>query len=153
MTYINQAKKQRNYSNPAPPKLPTQKNKAPNDHDAKPKSKIALIFSPPIPASHTLEETRHRLIRTSNLDLEKRRLIAITPISRTLRAALLRIIPSSRTTKDVLLLFALKDAPRVNRFGNGMLEGTGAAFETVGALVCEGDGEDVGALGADFGKS
>lgn len=62
----------------------------------------------------------------------------------------MRIIPRSGTTKDVLLLLALEYASRVDGFGNGMFEGAGAAFEAVGALVCEGDGEDVGALGADY---
>ena len=31
-----------------------------------------------------------------------------------------------------------------------MLKGTGAAFETVGAVESEGDGEDVGAVGANW---
>lgn len=108
-----------------------------------------LILPPPIPTSHALEKTRHGLIRTPNLDLEKRSLISIASIRRTLRAAFLRIIPRAGPAKDVFFFFALKDAAREDWFGDCVFKGAGAAFETVGAVACEGDGENVGALGAD----
>lgn len=109
-----------------------------------------LILSPPIPTSHALEEARHGLIRTPNLHLIEGCFVAVASICGTLNAALLRIVPRAGTTKDVFLFFALKDASREDGLGNGVFEGTGAALETVGALVRERDGEDVGALGADF---
>lgn len=108
-----------------------------------------LILSPPIPTSHALEEARHGLIRTPNLHLIEGCFVAVAPICGTLNAALLRIVPRAGTTEDVFLFFALKDASREDGLGNGVFEGTGAALETVGALVRERDGEDVGALGAE----
>jgi hypothetical protein len=108
-----------------------------------------LILSPPIAAGHALVETRHGLIGTSNLHLEERSFVTITPICRTLHTTLLRIVPRTGTTKDVFLLFALEDASREDGLCNCVFKGTRAAFEAIGALVCERDGEDVGALGAD----
>lgn len=99
---------------------------------------------------HALEETRHGLISTSNLDLVERRLVAIAFVSRALYTSFLSIIPSSWTTKDVFLFFALVVASREDGFGNCVFKGTGAAFETVGSGICERDGEDVGAVRADW---
>lgn len=62
----------------------------------------------------------------------------------------MRIIPRARPAKDVLLFLALKHAAREDGLGDGVLKRTGAALEAVGALVCEGHGEDVGALRADY---
>lgn len=107
------------------------------------------VFSPPMTASHTLEETRHGLISTSNLHLVERRLVTIAFISRALYTGFLGIVPSSRTTKDVFLLFTLVVASREDGLGDYVFKGTGAAFETVGAGICEGDGEDVGTVRAD----
>lgn len=112
--------------------------------------KYPLILSPSVPTSHALEEAGHGFIRTSNLHLEKCSLVAVAAFGRTLRAALLRIIPRARPAKDVLLFLALKYAAREDGLGDGVLKRTGAALEAVGALVCEGHGEDVGALRADY---
>lgn len=100
--------------------------------------------------SHTLEETRHGLISTSNLHLVERGLIAIAFVGRALYAGLLSVIPSSGTTKDVFLLFALVVASREDGLGDCVFKGTGAAFETVGSGVCERDGEDICAMRADW---
>jgi hypothetical protein len=62
----------------------------------------------------------------------------------------LRIVPGSRPAEHVLLLDALVHAAREDGLGDVVLEGAGAALEAVGARVCEGDGEDVGAMGTDL---
>lgn len=109
-----------------------------------------LILSPPIATSHTLIETGHGLVRTSNLDLEKRRLVAIAPIIGALHTALLRIVPGAGPAKDVLLLDALVDAAREDGLGDVVLKGACSAFEAVLTGWGEGDGEDVGAVRADW---
>jgi hypothetical protein len=86
--------------------------------------------------SHTLIKRRHGLIRTANLHLEKRRLVAVAPLGRTLHSALLRIIPCAWPAKDVFLFFALVDASREDGLGDGVFKWTGAAFEAVCALSC-----------------
>lgn len=100
-------------------------------------------------ACHALEETRHRLISTSNLHLEKGRLLANAAFVRTLRLGLLRVIPGSRPTKDVLALFAFKDTPRKDRVGDGVFVRACAALETVCAVERQGDGQDVCAVRTD----
>ena len=112
---------------------------------------IPLRELPPITAIHALAKRRHRLISTPNLDLEERGLITIATLSRALHPALLGIIPCSGTAEDIFTLLALVEASRVYRLGDCMLERTGAAFETVGAIEGEGDGKDVGAMGTDCG--
>jgi hypothetical protein len=99
---------------------------------------------------HAPEETRHRLIRTANLDLVERGLLPVAALGRTLHATLLRILPALGSAKDVVLLFALEAPAREDGLGDGVLVGAGAALETVGALRGEGDGEDVGAVWADW---
>jgi hypothetical protein len=108
------------------------------------------ILSPPITTRHTLIEACHRLIRTANLHLEERRLVTIAALGRTLHSALLCVVPRAGTAKDIFTLLTLVDTPRVDGFGDCVFEGTGAAFEAVGAVEGEGDGEDVGAMGADY---
>lgn len=97
-----------------------------------------------------LEEARHGLISTTNLYLEEGRLRAVTVLSGALDFALLRIVPSSWATKDILPLLPLEIAAREQRFGNSVLVGTRAAFEAVETIVHGRDGQDVGAVGADW---
>lgn len=101
-------------------------------------------------ASHALVKARHGLVGTSNLDLEEGGLVAVAALVGALDAALLRIVPGSGPAEDVLLLDALVHAAREDGLGDVVLEGAGSALEAVGARVCEGDGEDVGAMGADY---
>lgn len=103
-----------------------------------------------MPTSHALEEARHRLIRTPDLHLEKRRLLAIAAFVRALRLGLLRVVPGARPAKDVLALLALKDAPRKDRVGDGVFVGACAALEAVCAVERQGDGQDVCAVRADW---
>lgn len=110
----------------------------------------SLVLSPPVSASHALVEARHGLVGTADLDLEESGLVAVTALVGALDAALLRIVPGSRPAEHVLLLDALVHAAREDGLGDVVLEGAGAALEAVGARVCEGDGEDVGAMGADY---
>lgn len=98
---------------------------------------------------HTLEETRHRLISTSNLHLEERRLLAVASFVRALRLGLLRIVPGSRAAKDVLALLALKDSARKDGIGDGVFVRACAALEAVCAVERQGDGQDVCAVRAD----
>lgn len=56
---------------------------------------------------HALVETRHGLIGTSDLDLEEGSLIAVAAAVGALHPTLLRIVPGSRSAKDVLLLDTL----------------------------------------------
>lgn len=100
-------------------------------------------------ASHALVKRRHGLVGTANLHLEEGRLVAVAALGRALHAALLRIVPGAGAAKDVLLFLALVDAPREDGLGDCVLKGTGAAFEAVGALRRQGDGEDVCAVRAD----
>lgn len=100
-------------------------------------------------ACHALEETRHRLISTSNLHLEKGRLLASAAFVRALRLGFLRVVPGSRAAKDVLALLALKDTPREDRVGDGVFVGTCAALEAVCAIERQGDGQDVCAVRTD----
>jgi hypothetical protein len=64
-------------------------------------------------ATHLIE-TRHGLIRTPNLHLEERRLIAITPLPGALNLSLLRIIPCSGATEHIFPLLALYVLPVVD---------------------------------------
>jgi hypothetical protein len=108
------------------------------------------VFSPPVTAGHALVETRHGLISTANLNLEESCLVAFTSLVGALNTTLLRIVPSARTAKDVLLLDTLIHSSRKDGLGDVMFERAGSAFETVGSCTCEGDGEDVCAMGADW---
>lgn len=98
---------------------------------------------------HALVETRHGLISTSDLDLEKGSLVTVAATVGTLDTTLLRIIPRSGSSKDVLLLDTFVDSTGKHGLGDVVLEWTGSAFETVRSRVCQGDGEDVGAMGAE----
>lgn len=95
-----------------------------------------LVFPPPMPTSHALVKRSHGLVGTANLHLEKRRLVAVAPLGRTLHGALLRIIPCAGPAKDVFLFLALVHAPREDGLGDGVFKRTGAAFEAVCALAC-----------------
>lgn len=107
------------------------------------------ILSPPITTCHTLIEACHRLICTANLHLEERRLVTIAALGWTLNSALLCVVPRTGTAKDIFTFLALVDAPRVYGLGDCVFEGTGAAFEAVGAVESEGDRENIGAVGAN----
>lgn len=97
-----------------------------------------------------LVETRHGLVGTADLDLEEGRLLAVTPLARALRLALLRVVPGSRAAEDVLPLLAVEHPAAVQRLVDGVLVGAGAAFQAVEAVLHGGDGQDVGAVGADL---
>lgn len=99
---------------------------------------------------HALVKTRHGLISTTNLDLEECCLISLAPFVGTLNTTLLRIVPGARTAKDILLLDTLVHPSRKDGLGDVMFERASSAFETVGSCICEGDGEDVCAMGADW---
>lgn len=103
-------------------------------------------------AGHALVEACHRLISTADLDLEERGLVAITPIIGALDLALLRIVPGAGAAKDIFPLDTLIHSSREDGLGDVVLEGAGAALEAVGSCVCEGDGEDVCAMGADWSE-
>jgi hypothetical protein len=115
----------------------TPKPRKQNNKTTKPRLDRLSILSPPIPTCHTLIKARHRLISTPNLHLEERRLITIASLSRTLHPALLGVIPRSGTAENILTLFPLVHAPRVDGLGDCVLERAGSAFEAVGAV----DGE------------
>lgn len=108
------------------------------------------VLAPSVTAGHALEETRHRLISTSNLHLEERRLLAVASFVRALRLGLLRVVPGPRAAKDVLALLALKDSAGKDRIGNGVFVRACAALETVCAVERQGDGQDVCAVRADY---
>ncbi|KAF7548763.1 hypothetical protein G7046_g8560 [Stylonectria norvegica] len=108
-----------------------------------------LILSPSVPTRHALIETRHRLISTANLNLEESRLIAIAAPSRALHLALLGVVPGARPAEDVLALDALVKPPREDGLRDVVLEGAGAALESVRPRVSQRDGEDVGAMRTD----
>lgn len=99
---------------------------------------------------HALEETRHRLVGTPDLDLVEGGLVAVAFLDRALDTALLRIVPGARASEDVILLLALEFVAGIDGLANGVLPGAGATLQAVGALVRERDGEDVCAVGADF---
>lgn len=101
-------------------------------------------------AGHALVEARHGLVGAADLDLVKGGLEAVARLGRTLHAGLLRIVPGAGPAKDVLLFLALVDAPREDGLRDGVLKRACAALEAVGALIGAGDGEDVGAMGADW---
>lgn len=107
------------------------------------------VLAPSVTACHALEKTRHRLISTSNLHLEKRRLLANAAFVRALRLGFLRVIPGSRPAKDVLALLALKDTPRKDRVGDGVFVGTCAALETICTVERQRDGQDICAMRTD----
>lgn len=98
---------------------------------------------------HALVKTRHGLISTTNLDLEECCLISLAPFVGTLNTTLLRIVPGARTAKDIFLLDTLVHPSRKDGLGDVMFERASSAFETVGSCICEGDGEDVCAMGAE----
>lgn len=135
------------------------------------------IFSPAVATSHTLShhqhcpkscsttqvpthliETRHRLISTSDLDLEECCLVAHTSILWALCLRLVGIIPSTRPSKDIFPLLPGKVLPLEVSFGQDILIWTSLAFETIdgsvtiGVCLCVGlrDCEDVATGGADW---
>lgn len=98
---------------------------------------------------HALVKARHGLISTANLDLEECCLVSLASLVRALNTTLLRIVPGARTAKDIFLLDTLIHTSRKDGLGDVMFERASSAFETVGSCICEGDGEDVCAMGAD----
>lgn len=101
-------------------------------------------------AGHALVEARHGFVGAADLDLVKGSLETVAGVGGTLHAGLLRIVPGAWTAKDVLLFLSLVDAPREDGLCDGVLKRAGAALEAVRALVGPRDGEDVGAVGADW---
>lgn len=97
-----------------------------------------------------LEEAGHGLVGTADLDLEEGGLLAVAALGRALGLALLRVVPSSRPTEDILPLLAVEDAARVERLGDGVLVGAGPALEAVEPVVHGRHGQDVCAVGADW---
>lgn len=103
--------------------------------------------------SHTLKETRHRLISGPNLDLEVRRLVSITALRiRALNVGLLRVGPLLGTAEDVFLLFAREVAARVDGSLDRVLVGTGSTLEAVATRLHRRNREDVGTQGTDWQK-
>jgi hypothetical protein len=119
--------------------------------DSQPKENLSLgsVFSPPVTAGHALKKACHRLISTANLNLEEGGFLAITSIGGALSRTLLRIVPGAGAAEDVFSLDTLVQSSREDRLGNVVFEGAGTALETVGSRICEGDSEDVCAMGAD----
>lgn len=108
-----------------------------------------------------LVKSRHRLIRTPNLHLEERRFLPITSLLWTLHLRLLRIIPRTRSTKNILSLLPHKCLSLEIAFLQDILVGTSLALQSVHHLLCVivlaggyllgggADCEDVAAGGAD----
>lgn len=140
-------KKRQAFNGPTPILLAY--NEQPIDLQLKENLSLSLVFSPPMAAGHALEKACHRLIGTANLDLEEGSLFAITSISRALSRPLLRIVPGAGATKDIFPLDTLVQSSRKDRLGNVVFERAGTALESVGPRACEGDGEDVCAMGAE----
>jgi len=93
------------------------------------------VLSPPVAASHTLVETRHRFIRTPDLHLIERSLIPITSILRTLNLCLVGIVPSALPTKDVLPLLAHVRLTLEVLTLEQELVGAGLTFEAVNGVI------------------
>lgn len=108
------------------------------------------VLSPPASTRHALVETRHRLIRTPDLNLEKRGHAAVAASPWALHVRLVGVVPCARTAKDILSLLACVRPPRVHGLGDVVLIGARTALEPVPACLWRGrHGEDVGAMGAD----
>lgn len=94
--------------------------------------------------SHTLKETRHRLISGPNLNLEVRRLVSIASLRVwTLNIGLLCIGPLLGAAEHVLLLLASEVAARVDCSLDRVLVGTCSAFETVATCFHRRYREDI----------
>ena len=78
-----------------------------------------------------LVESSHRFISTSNLYLEKRRLLPITSLFRTLHLSLVGIVPSSRSSEDVLSLLPRKGFALVESLLDDKLIRACLAFESI----------------------
>jgi hypothetical protein len=78
-----------------------------------------------------LIKTRHRLIRTPNLHLKVRCLIAVTAFSRTLHLPLLRIIPRARPAEYIFAFCSREGFALEVAFGEEVLVGAGQTFEAV----------------------
>lgn len=100
-------------------------------------------------AGHAHEETRHGLIGTADLDLVEGGLVAVAAVGRALDAALLRVVPGSGSTEDVLALLALVLAAREDGLGDVVLKWACSALEAVRAAVGQRHCQDVGAVRAD----
>lgn len=132
-----------------------------------------LIFTPAVAARHALfanqsqpevpgvhldlttrttylQESRHRLIGAADLYLEEGSLSALAALGRALRLCLVRIVPGLGTSKDVVALLFGEGSARVEGLGDGEFVGTGSALEAVLAVVHDRDGQEVGAIGADW---
>jgi hypothetical protein len=95
---------------------------------------------------------RHRLISTANLHREEGGLVPVAGRVAALNLLLLRVVPCARTAEDVLLLLAREVASAEDRLLDRVLVRTGPAFEAVAARLHRRDGEDVGAVRADWGE-
>ncbi len=114
---------------------------------------ISPILISTVRNSHLIERS-HRLISTSNLNLEERSQCPITAVLRTLNLHLVRVIPGPRSTKYIFPFLALVVLPLVEFLGEDVLVGASVAFEPVHQLAflhlgslfggCDrADGEDV----------
>jgi hypothetical protein len=108
------------------------------------------------PRRKYLVETGHGLICTSNLNLKEGSLLTPTSFFRALDLRLVRIVPSSRTSKHIFPFLSRKGFPLVILSLENELIGASLAFEAVGGSgVSRGhdsrrDGEYIGARGADW---
>ena len=99
-----------------------------------------------------LVEGRHRLICTSNLNLEEGGLVAVAVGIRTLDTLFLCIVPGARASKDVFLFLARKGLPGVHGLGDGVLVRARPALDSVASRVHPREDQEVGAVRADWGR-
>jgi len=78
-----------------------------------PPDQSVSILSPSTSTSHALIKTGHRLIRTSDLDLEESGFFASASFLGALDLRLVRIVPGSGSTEDIFSLLSRKLLPLV----------------------------------------
>lgn len=104
-------------------------------------------------AASYLEETRHGLISTTNLDLEEGCLSRVAIVLRTLHFNLVGVVPCAGPAKHVLPLFPRELPPAEQGGRDGVLVRAGAAFKAILAREARrGHGEDVAAVWADCNR-
>lgn len=97
-----------------------------------------------------LEESRHGLISTADLDLEEGGLGAVAGAGGARNGSLSGVVPDSGAAEDVFSLLADKVLAREDGLGDGVLVGACAALEAVVTRFHAGEDEEVCAVGADY---
>lgn len=84
------------------------------------------------------------------MNLEEGSLGAVAALGRALGLGLIGVVPGLGASEDIVALLLWESPARVEGVGDGELVGTGSAFEAVLAIVHDRNGQEIGAVRADY---